>query len=202
MIAVPGIRRSNQARAMLLGYLAFSALYLGSGTLHLVTPTTLVPGAIDAAIPLVDWTVWIYLSQFLLLPGAIAFARDDTDRSQTFYAMLLAAVVAALIFLAWPTTMVRQTPATDGLTGLAWRLLHFADPPANCFPSLHVALAVIAARALWRRGAFALATGWPILIAASTLSTRQHVAADIVGGLLLAALALWLTPRILRLDPA
>jgi len=61
---------------------------------------------------------------------------------------------------------------------------------------------VIAARALWRRGAFILATGWPILIAASTLSTPQHVAADIVGGLLLAALALWLTPRILRLDPA
>jgi hypothetical protein len=69
MIALPAIRRANQGRAMLLGYLAFSALYLGSGTLHLTTPTTLVPGAIDAAIPLVDWTVWIYLSQFLLLPA-------------------------------------------------------------------------------------------------------------------------------------
>ncbi|MER2544589.1 MAG: phosphatase PAP2 family protein [Candidatus Accumulibacter phosphatis] len=202
MIPVPGIRRSNQALAMLLGYLAFSALYLGSGTLRLVKPTTLVPGALDTIVPFVDWTVWIYLTQFLLLPSAIACARDDTDRSRTFYAMLLATVVASVIFLAWPTQIARETPAAAGLTGLAWRLLHLADPPANCFPSLHVALAVIAARALWRRGAVVVAAIWPILIAASTLSTRQHVASDVAGGVLLAALALWLTPRILRLDRA
>lgn len=185
---------------MVLGYIAFSAVYLGSGTLHLVTPTMLIPGALDAAVPFLDWTVWIYLTQFLLLPTAIAFARDDVDRSHTFYAMLLATIVAATIFLTWPTQIARDTPAANGLTGLAWRLLHYADTPANCFPSLHVSLAVVAARALWRRGALVLATIWPVLIAISTLTTRQHVAWDIAGGLLLAAFALWLTPRILSLE--
>ncbi|WP_313950149.1 phosphatase PAP2 family protein [Accumulibacter sp.] len=199
MIAVPAIRRSNQLSAMLLGYLAFSAVYLGSGTLQLVAPTTLHGSTLDAAVPYLDWTVWVYLTQFILLPTAIVSARDDSDRSQTLYAMLLATLLAAPIFLAWPTVVLRPTPP-DGFTGLAWRLLYLADTPANCFPSLHVALATIAGRALWRRGACALAVVWPSLIAVSTLTTRQHVAWDIAGGICCAAIALWLTKRIFRLD--
>jgi membrane-associated phospholipid phosphatase len=200
VIAVPVIRRSNQGLAMVLGYAAFSAVYLGTGRLHLVPPTLLAPGPIDAAVPFVEWTVWIYLTQFLLLPTAIVAARDDTDRSYALYAMLVATVLAAAIFLAWPTQVARATPGADGLTGLAWGLLHGVDTPANCFPSLHIALAVIAGRALWRRGWVVPALVWPVLITLSTLTTKQHVAWDIAGGLALAVLAIRLTPRILRLE--
>ena len=49
MIAVPAIRRSNQAAAMVLGYLAFGVVYLGSGALRFVAPTALAPSALDAA---------------------------------------------------------------------------------------------------------------------------------------------------------
>ena len=65
MISVPLIRRARQGSAMLLAYLAFSAVYLGSGTLHLWPPTTLHGGALDAAVPYLDWTVWVYLTQFI-----------------------------------------------------------------------------------------------------------------------------------------
>lgn len=202
MIGVPLIRRSHQALAMVLGYLAFSAVYLGAGTLHLVAPTTLAPGRVDALVPFLEWSVWIYLTQFLLLPFAIATARDDRDRSYALYGMLVATALAAIVFLGWPTQIARETPAADTATGLAWRLLHDVDVPANCFPSLHVALAVIAGRALWRRAARAIAVLWPTLIAVSTLTTRQHVAWDVAGGLALAAFAIALTPRILRLERA
>jgi membrane-associated phospholipid phosphatase len=187
---------------MVIGYLVFSALYLGSGTLHIVPPTLLALGALEARVPFLDWTLWVYLTQFLLLPFAIVTARDDTDRSYTLYAMLIAALLAAAVFLAWPTEIARQLPASDGLTGLAWRLLYLADTPTNCFPSLHVALAAIAARALWRRGALVLACAWPALIALSTLTTRQHIVWDIAGGLVLAVFAIRLTPRMLRLERA
>ena len=202
MIAVPAIRRSNQAEAMVLGYLAFGVVYLGCGALQVVAPTALAPSALDAALPYLDWSVWVYLSQFLLIASGILFARDDADRSDTFYALLVATVLATPFFILWPTTVPRITPGTEGVTGLAWRLLHLADTPANCFPSLHVALAVISGRALWRRGWRALATVWPMLIVVSTLTTRQHVAWDIPGGLVLGLFALWLTPRILRLERA
>lgn len=200
MIGVPVIRRGNQLAAMALGYAAFSAIYLGAGALHLRPPATLSPGFVDALFPFLEWSVWVYFSQFVLLPFAIASARDDTDRSHALYGMLVATALAAIVFVAWPTQVARHTPEGESLTALAWRLLHGADVTTNCFPSLHVALAAIAGRALWRRGARVTAVLWPALIAVSTLTTRQHVALDIAGGLALAALAIALTPRILRLE--
>lgn len=200
MIAVPTVHRSNQLLAMVLGYLAFSAVYLGVGTMHLRPPTTLAPGPLDALLPYLDWSVWVYLTQFFLLPFAIASARDDVDRSYTLYGMLIATAIAAVVFLAWPTQVVRETPTGSGLTALAWRLLHGLDVPANCFPSLHVALAAIAGRTLWRRGAGVAAVLWPALVVVSTLTTRQHVAWDVAGGLVLAAIAILLTPRLFRLE--
>ena len=183
MIAVPAIRRSNQAAAMVLGYLAFGVVYLGSGALRLVAPTALAPRRARRGLA-VPRLVGMGLSVAVpAIASGILFARDDLDRSHTFYALLVATVLAAPFFIAWPTTVPRVAPGTDGITGLAWRLLHLADTPANCFPSLHVALAVISARALWRRGWQTLATVWPILIIVSTLTTRQHVAWDIPGGL-------------------
>ena len=198
MIALPVVRRSNQITAMILGYLAFSAMYLGAGHIKLAASTTLAPGALDAAVPMLEWSVWIYLSQFVLLPFAIASARDDVDRSHALYGMLVATVLATVVFLLWPTEIVRHAPTDGTVTAWAWRMLHDVDVPSNCFPSLHVALAVIAGRTLWRRGVRVVAVLWPALIAVSTLTTRQHVALDVAGGLVLAALAIVLTPRIVR----
>lgn len=200
MIPVPLITRANQVPAMVFGYLAFSVVYLGSAALQWTEPTTLTPSVFDAWIPTFYWSVWIYLSQFLLLPFAITSTRDNLDRSHTLYAMLIATGMAALVFLAWPTQVARLLPPDKTLTGLVWSLLYFADAPVNCFPSLHVALAVIAGRGLWRSGSRVMAISWPGFIAISTLTTRQHVTWDIAGGLALAALAIWLSPRILRLE--
>ena len=192
MKGLPPIRRDYQWRAMALGYIAFSALYLGAAAIAIAPAQPLAPAAIDRAIPFIDWTVWIYLTQYALLAAAIVLARDDADRTQAFYSMLAATAIAALIFAVWPTHIERQTQVTDGLTGLVWSGLYFADTPLNCFPSLHVALAVIAGTTLWRRGSRLLAVFWPALIAISTLTTKQHVFMDVAGGGVLAASA-WFT---------
>jgi membrane-associated phospholipid phosphatase len=46
-----------------------------------------------------------------------------------------------------------------------------------------------------------MALVWPGGIALSTLTTRQHVSWDIAGGLLVAALAWYLTPRLVPYEP-
>lgn len=198
MISLPMLNNANLVPALLLGYLAFCVLYLGGASLQLRPPLLLRPGPIEAAIPFMGWSIWVYLSQFLLLPAAIVNARPDADRSRVFYAMLLATAVAALIFIAFPTELERPQPGLSGLTGLAWTLLHAVDTQFNCFPSLHVALAVLAGIALWRRGWHVSALAWPGLIALSTLTTRQHVALDIAGGLVLAIVAWLLVPKLVR----
>jgi hypothetical protein len=192
------IERARLGRIMLIGYLAFSSVYVACGHLHPRPPLLLEPGMLDALIPFLPWTLWVYLSQLLLLMTALALSRDDQDRSQTFYALLIATLLAALVFLTWPTQVARQPVTGAGLTAIAWRLLYLSDTPANCFPSLHVALALLSAAALVRRGGgWRLAAPvWATAIVLSTLTTRQHVALDIAGGLLLAPMAWILTGKL------
>jgi hypothetical protein len=197
MIFAPRITSANVGRALALGYVAFCVLYLGSAAIPLGARVQLEPTALDAAIPLLDWTIWLYVSQFLLLPAAIVLAREE-DRSRAFYAILLAALAAAVVFVLWPTIIERPAVPQDGLTGLAWRLTHTFDTPGNCVPSLHVAFATIAGAALWRRGLRVVALTWPGLIAIATLTTKQHFAWDVAGGLALAVAAWVLTPRLIR----
>jgi hypothetical protein len=198
VIHAPLIRRANQGRALGLGYAAFSAVYLASGTFQVGTPVALTPSALDAAMPFASWTIWIYLSQLLLLPAAILSARDDGARSQTFYAMLVATAGASAVFTLWPTQLERPAVPSSGLTGLAWSALYFADTPNNCMPSLHVALAAIAGGGLWRAGWRATALVWVSAVALSTLTTKQHIVWDACAGLALAAAAWRLTPSLIR----
>lgn len=189
MITLPRIHAGNQVRAMAIAYPVFCGLYLGAAQLHWREPMVLRPGALDAAIPFLPWSIWVYLSQFALLPASIVKARDDADRGTALFAMLAAAAIAAVVFVLWPTTLPRPFAPADGITGAAWTLLHAADTPYNSLPSLHVALAAIAGAVLWRSGRPALALAWPLAIALSTLTTRQHVLLDAAAGLLLAAAA-------------
>jgi hypothetical protein len=79
----------------------------------------------------------------------------------------------------------------EGFAAWGLRLLYAADPPYNCFPSLHVAHSFVSALACYRvhralgRGAVVGAS----LVAASTLFSKQHYVLDVVAGTLLAALA-------------
>ena len=71
------------------------------------------------------------------------------------------------------------------------RFLYGADPPYNCFPSLHVAHSFVSALTCWRvhRGV-GIGTGiCASLVALSTLLTKQHYVLDVIAGVLLASIA-------------
>jgi membrane-associated phospholipid phosphatase len=181
---------------VVVGYLLFNMLYLGSAAMAVQAPRVIMPTAIDLALPFVAASIWVYLSQFLLLPWALASTQDDATRSRAFYSMLLATLLSSLVFALYPTRVPHPPTPVGGLQGLAWHVLRLADTPNNAFPSLHVALAAIAGVTLWQRRRRLLAVAWPGGIMLSTLATRQHVSWDIAGGLLVAALAWILTPRL------
>lgn len=195
-LRLPAVTRANLVPCLVIGYLVFCVLYLGSAAAAFRTPLVLKPTAIDLAVPFVAASIWVYLSQFLLLPWVLASARDDAVRSRAFYSMLFATLLSALLFALFPTSVPRPPAPAEGLLGLAWQTLHLADTPNNACPSLHVALAALAGALLWQRRRL-VAVVWPTCIAVSTLTTRQHVAWDIAGGLLIAVLAWILTPRLI-----
>ena len=87
-----------------------------------------------------------------------------------------------------------------GPPGQAYRLVYGADVPTNWFPSLHVALAALAAAGLAAHGRWTGigAVVGALLTAASTLTTKQHYVVDAVGGLVVAAAAWCVAGRWLR----
>jgi len=196
---IPYISAERRLPALGLGYGLFCLLYLGAFHLRLRAPTVLAPSAIDEAIPFLPATIWIYTSHFGLLFTALWCCRDE-DRGETLAAMLLAAALGALTFLCFPTELARQNPPVEGFQGALWALIYGTDVPGNCLPSLHAALAGLAGRALWHRGAAWRIAGplWAALVLASTLTTKQHIVLDAVAGLALVPLVLILLGRLER----
>ncbi len=197
---LPPITRGNVGRALLCGYFAFCALYIGSFQLARDRAVYLAPSALDLYIPEWPASIWIYLSQFVLLPVALLSETDNARRSSAYYAMLASTVASSLVFLIWPTTVGQSMSGDDSLLSIVWHWLYFFDVPGNCFPSLHVALSSIACWMLVRRATIwrTIAPAWWLAIAMSTLTTRQHRLVDVGGGIAVALVALLVTRHVGR----
>ncbi|MFD1577656.1 phosphatase PAP2 family protein [Ramlibacter ginsenosidimutans] len=156
-------------------------------------------------VPMTAVDHWVGVSQSALLPYASlwvyvalapALARDLAGVRKYVSGALIMAFLGLATYWFFPTT----TPAF----GVHWsdypalQVLKTADRGGNAFPSLHVAFAVYSGAIIagelrsisappWVRGASWL---WCAAIVYSTLATRQHVAIDVAGGLVVAAVAL------------
>lgn len=165
-------------------------------------PTTVMPftlldsliGFQPLAMPLYV-SLWVYVS---LPPVLLATRRELYAYGLAMTATCLAGL---LIFYFWPTAV----PLAD----MDWSLypgvdfLKNLDASGNAFPSLHVATAIFSGVWLhhllrrFKTPAWILLVNWLwcIGIIYSTLATRQHVAVDVAGGLLLGGLASYLSLR-------
>jgi membrane-associated phospholipid phosphatase len=118
--------------------------------------------------------------------------RQEEQIRRTFLAWLMVWITGYACFLVYPTILPRPT-GEIGEGFFAWflRSIYDADPPRNCFPSLHVATVFVSALSCWRvhRGVGLAAGLWASLIALSTLFTKQHYIADVISGIFLAGAA-------------
>jgi membrane-associated phospholipid phosphatase len=151
--------------------------------------------AIDASIPFVAGTVWLYLLVFpaSLLPLFVVRSQTLFRRAMAAYAVAIAA--SLVLFAAIPVTSVglRVDPASlDRRQFSSWAVaqLYAIDPPFNLFPSLHLSIATLSALAAWkaRRLWGAVALGGVSLIAISIATVKQHFVVDALGGALLAGI--------------
>lgn len=189
-LPLPLIDRRLRGAAVLGGGLLLIALFMLPARFHLGEPAMLERSVVDHWIPFLEWTIWIYVSYYLFLILAIWLPDDDKLRSDAAYGLVLAGLIGLIIFTLLPTSVERPSPSAGGATGFAWRLLFSVDTMVNALPSLHVANTCLAAVALasrsraWR----IIVPVWAAMIILSTLTTKQHYAIDVPGGLLLAAI--------------
>ena len=153
----------------------------------------------DRALPLQPIWALIYgaLYMFLIVLPVIV-VREEGHIRRTFSAYLAVWTTAYVCFLVYPTVAPRPPEVVgDGFAAWGLRFLYDADPPYNCFPSLHVAHSFVSALTCYRldrrlgHGALPCAS----LVAISTLFTKQHYIADVVGGIVLAIVAYGLILR-------
>lgn len=148
---------------------------------------------LDRLLPLRPGWALVYGSLYLfliLLPVLVVTGAEHARR--TVRAYLLVWLAAYACFFACPTVSPRpaQVPG-DGFGAWGLRLLYAADPPLNCFPSLHVAHSFVSALTCLHvhRGLGLAALLCAGLVGASTLFTKQHYVVDVVAGALLAGSA-------------
>jgi membrane-associated phospholipid phosphatase len=188
-----------------IGTLLFISLFFGAYFYLLkepAYPTTVMPitwldgliGFQPLALPMY-LSLWVYVS---LPPAFLATRRELYGYGLAMAGTCLAGLV---VFYLWPTAVPAadidwtQYPDVDFLKSL--------DASGNACPSLHVATAVFSGiwlhHLLRRFGAplwiFIFNGTWCAGIVYSTLATRQHVAVDVLAGLVLGVLGAYLSLR-------
>ena len=149
--------------------------------------------ALDRVMPLQPAWALVYgpLYLFLIILPVLVVRQQEHIR-RTVFAYLMVWIVAYVCFLVYPTVAPRPTEVIGqgfGVWGL--RLLYSADPPYNCFPSLHVAHSFVSALTCYRvhRETGIAAVLCASLVAVSTLYSKQHYILDVIAGLFLAWVA-------------
>jgi protein-S-isoprenylcysteine O-methyltransferase Ste14 len=139
--------------------------------------TLALPG--EEAWPVIEQAEIAYIS---IYPAVLALPLLVRTRRALRRFEIDVVIAMALIFplyLALPIASIPRSFEPDGVLG---RLLFFEralDTPLEAFPSFHVVLAFLVARALKRPAAYA----WAAIVSAACIATGMHTALDVVAGL-------------------
>jgi len=144
----------------------------------------------DRVVPLQpSWALAYGALYVFLIVLPVFVVRHEELLHRTVLAYLTVWIAAYICFIAYPTIAPRPADVVgEGFAVWGLRILYDADPPYNCFPSLHVAHSFVSALACYRvhRALGGVAVGCASLVALSTLFTKQHYVADVVAGALMA----------------
>ena len=189
-----------------IGTMLFISLFFGAYFYLLKAPaylTTVMPiTVLDRLIGFQPLTLPMYISLWVyvsLPPALLATRRELYGYGLTMAGTCLAGLI---VFYFWPTAVPAanidwaQYPDVDFLKSI--------DASGNACPSLHVATAIFSGiwlHHLLRRFGTPLWMltfnwAWCIGIIYSTLATRQHVAVDVLAGLVLGVLGAYLSLRL------
>lgn len=185
------LTRRRRLVTLLLAYVVVAAIYAtvgqstSSGELHAV------PTLLDRLVPFDPPWVLIYAMVFLqaTAPACTVSDRRVLDRTVVGYFSLYA--LAVPVWISYPVAVSRPPVQVVDVWTYGVALTRFVDPPTNCLPSMHVALATFAALVVLRHDRL---VGWLLAFTAiltwyATVAVRQHWAVDGLVAILMALLA-------------
>ncbi|WP_213084144.1 phosphatase PAP2 family protein [Cohnella massiliensis] len=183
--------RKHQALALLLIFPLLGTIYAAvnkphSTVFHLATPLDQkIPFLSVFAIPYALWIFYIYACLLYL------YAKDRRVYYLSIGTYVVSTLISYLIYSVFQTTVPRPIVTGDDPLSQLVRFIYWRDQPYNCFPSIHVFSSYLMMRAIWNskmknRLNVAVIYTFSFTIILSTLFMKQHVLADVAGGMLLA----------------
>ena len=178
----------------------FLSGYFFFGHFYIQEPHMLPLTWVDKNTPLLPWTIWVYVSEYLIFLLLIFYAKTPQLMKRMIIAFSLCLGGSFVVFFLYPTILPRDyllhLESQDfNLNVWMFNFIKTIDVPGNCFPSLHVAICFLAGFVFldvvpYRAVPLIL---WTITICVSTLTTKQHYFYDIPSGFLLALLSFMLS---------
>ena len=151
----------------------------------------LIGGVLDSKIPfniyfIIPYAFWYFM--LFIIPYYLYVKKDKESFIKYFISYILVVIVSNIIFVIYPTTVIRPEVSGSNILELMTRLIFYIDTPIqNCFPSLHCAMSM-----LWllfildsKKSSTSFKIWVPIvsiLIMLSTLFVKQHVIIDLISG--------------------
>ncbi len=168
----------------------------------------IIGGIIDSKIPfniwfIIPYSIWYFL--IFIVPYYL-YTRDKDSFIRYIYAYIYCTLVANLIFIIYPTTVIRpEVASTNVLTWMAHVIFTIDTPPLNCFPSLHFAMSLLFITFICenkniKKITQIIITIISILIMIATLFVKQHVFIDVVSGVLIATVIYFLVKKFYKKD--
>lgn len=161
-----------------------------------------IESSFDRLIPFWPPSAAVYLGCYLFwCVNYVLIARGGKKEVCEFFAGdLLSRAVCFLCFCVFPTTNIRPEVAPEGFWSQVMHLIYTIDAADNLFPSIHCLVSWFCFIGLrgrrdipdWYKAASCIMA---VLVCISTLTTKQHVILDVIGGVLLAEICLRLGKR-------
>ncbi len=144
--------------------------------------------SIDSLIPFISWMVYFYFLYFILI--LIPFFELDNKKVTLNYC--IAIIISDLFFIILPTSIYR--PET---TNFLLNLLYKLDHSYNLFPSLHASLLTISFILLFKEKKYLSYKLLPLFLLSliSTLLIKQHYIIDIISGILLGFIVMFISKK-------
>ncbi|MCQ2501376.1 MAG: phosphatase PAP2 family protein [Lachnospiraceae bacterium] len=162
--------------------------------------------AIDRKIPFLPCMVWIYWACYLFwaINYYICIKEDKNKPYQFLLAHVIGEVVCFLVFVFFPTALVRPEITGDGFFNLLLKITYTVDEPNNLLPSIHCFVSWLCWIGVRKHPKVPIWYQWvsfvcAVAVCVCTLTIRQHVLLDVITGVLLAEVSYVVAGRLLIL---
>lgn len=153
---------------------------------------------LDNAFPYIAEFVYFYIIWYLLLfiVPILLYKKDKRNFKIYILTYFVSIILAGIIFIVYPTGIVRPDINTNNLSNILVGLLYRMDTPAiNCLPSIHCIMAflfmlsIISSKNINKKFKWTISIV-SIIIIWSTLFIKQHVIYDVLASLVI-TLPVW-----------